>query len=781
MLLDNILHDNSILVIPNNIKKTVLEEINNLDKIYNIKIMSKEELLNTITFNYDEKTICYLMSKFKYDIALMYLNNLKYIDNKNYNNSKLDFLVEMKNELDENNLLIYNELFKSYLKNKEIIIYGYDYLNNYEKKILSDYNYKFIKLESNNYKHTIYEFKNINEEIEYVASRIVKLIKSGIDINHIKIANINEEYNLAMTRIFKMYNIPLANIVNDSIYTTSIIRNFLKNFDLNSITINDEVDQYIYDKLIGVLNKYYFVKDYSSIKELLIIEFKNIKNKTIKYKKEIEIIDLNNNIISDNDYVFYMNFNQGYAPIIVKDEDYLSDKDKIILGLETKDELNKINKEILINKLNSIKNLEITYKLKSSTGDFEVSCLIDDLDYETVKNHKIENIYSHKMNRIKLSLMLDELVKYQNINDDLNILFNTYKDLPYAAYDNSFKGVIKEDFNRFIDNELYLSYSSLDNYYKCGFRFYLNNILKINKNEDKFVTTIGNIFHEVLEQAFKDNFDFDSCFKKTIENYEINNKEQFFLIKLKEDLKFIINTINKQNRYSSLDKSLYEQNVFVNKDNNIKITFTGKIDKLLYKEIDGYNYVVIIDYKTGNPDVNLNNTYYGLSMQLPIYVYLANNIKEIKNVKVIGFYLQKILHKKPNKDSKKDLIALKENELKLDGYTNSNLEYVSLFDNNYTDTKVIKGFSIKADGTINAKSKVLSDLEINNLIKLTDRKINEAITNITNTNFAINPKQIDNENVSCKYCKYQDICFKKNDNLEYLTKKDYKEFLKEGE
>ena len=458
-----------------------------------------------------------------------------------------------------------------------------------------------------------------------------------------------------MTRIFKMYNIPLANIVNDSIYTTSIIRNFLKNFDLNSITINDEVDQYIYDKLIGVLNKYYFVKDYSSIKELLIIEFKNIKNKTIKYKKEIEIIDLNNNIISDNDYVFYMNFNQGYAPIIVKDEDYLSDKDKIILGLETKDELNKINKEILINKLNSIKNLEITYKLKSSTGDFEVSCLIDDLDYETVKNHKIENIYSHKMNRIKLSLMLDELVKYQNINDDLNILFNTYKDLPYAAYDNSFKGVIKEDFNRFIDNELYLSYSSLDNYYKCGFRFYLNNILKINKNEDKFVTTIGNIFHEVLEQAFKDNFDFDSCFKKTIENYEINNKEQFFLIKLKEDLKFIINTINKQNRYSSLDKSLYEQNVFVNKDNNIKITFTGKIDKLLYKEIDGYNYVVIIDYKTGNPDVNLNNTYYGLSMQLPIYVYLANNIKEIKNVKVIGFYLQKILHKKPNKDSKKDL------------------------------------------------------------------------------------------------------------------------------
>ena len=199
----------------------------------------------------------------------------------------------------------------------------------------------------------------------------------------------------------------------------------------------------------------------------------------------------------------------------------------------------------------------------------------------------------------------------------------------------------------------------------------------------------------------------------------------------------------------------------------------------MYKEVDGYNYTVIIDYKTGNPNINLNNVYYGINMQLPIYVYLAN--KKINNVKIIGFYLQKILHSKPLKDSKKDLLKLKEDELKLEGYTNSNLDYVNLFDSNLDSSEVIKSFKTNKDGTINAQAHTLSDLEINKLVKIADEKIDNAFDKILAGDFAINPKIIDNENIGCKYCKYQDICFRKEENNIYLNKKDYKEFLKEGD
>ena len=782
MLLDY-LEDNIVLVIPDSIKNNVLKIINSLDTIYNLKIMNKDELLKSLTYSYDEKTIYYLMNKYhyKYDIALMYLNNIKYIDYQKYNNTKLDDLVKIKNKLADNNLLIYNQLLKNSLKNKKIIIYGYDYLSNYDKKILNNYNYKFIKDDNKDYKHPIYSFNTLDEEVEYVAYRISSLIKNGVDINNIKIANINDEYYISMKRIFDLYNIPLKNIFTSSIYSTKIVQDFLNTLDINSLEydFNNEDNKYILDSIIRVLNKYYFVDNLCDIKEVLKEEFKNIKNNTIKMIKEVEVININNNIFDDNDYIFFMNFNQGSAPQIVKDEDYLSDKEKNLLGLENKYELNKINKDNLINKLKSIKNMEITYKLKSTNGVYEPSFIIDDLGYDLIDSPKIEYNYSHKMNKLKLSLMLDDLVKYQNQNDDLSILFANYKDIPYYTYDNSFKGILLDDFMQFIDHKLSLSYSSLDNYYKCGFRYYLTNILKIDNTEDKFVTKIGNVFHKVLEEVYKDHISFEDSFKSTLTEYEFNAKEQMFVDKLKEDLKFIIDTINKQNKYSSLDKTLCEERVFVNKDKNIKLTFTGVIDKLMYKEVDGYNYTVIIDYKTGNPNINLNNVYYGINMQLPIYVYLAN--KKINNVKIIGFYLQKILHSKPLKDSKKDLLKLKEDELKLEGYTNSNLDYVNLFDSNLDSSEVIKSFKTNKDGTINAQAHTLSDLEINKLVKIADEKIDNAFDKILAGDFAINPKIIDNENIGCKYCKYQDICFRKEENNIYLNKKDYKEFLKEGD
>ena len=60
---------------------------------------------------------------------------------------------------------------------------------------------------------------------------------------------------------------------------------------------------------------------------------------------------------------------------------------------------------------------------------------------------------------------------------------------------------------------------------------------------------------------------------------------------------------------------------------------------------------------------------------------------------------------------------------------------------------------------------MMSNEEIEELIDLCEKKINEVAANILNANFTINPKIIKNENISCKYCKFKDICFKTNKNL----------------
>ena len=70
---------------------------------------------------------------------------------------------------------------------------------------------------------------------------------------------------------------------------------------------------------------------------------------------------------------------------------------------------------------------------------------------------------------------------------------------------------------------------------------------------------LGNLFHYVLSNAFKDDFNFDECFNDYIKDKVFTNKEKFFTNKLKEDLLFTINVIKKQDEYSLLSNALYEQ------------------------------------------------------------------------------------------------------------------------------------------------------------------------------------------------------------------------------
>ena len=51
-------------------------------------------------------------------------------------------------------------------------------------------------------------------------------------------------------------------------------------------------------------------------------------------------------------------------------------------------------------------------------------------------------------------------------------------------YNNKFNGVDKSILYNYLNNSLNLSYSSMDNYYHCAFKFYLSNILKLDYFEE---------------------------------------------------------------------------------------------------------------------------------------------------------------------------------------------------------------------------------------------------------------------------------------------------------
>ena len=318
----------------------------------------------------------------------------------------------------------------------------------------------------------------------------------------------------------------------------------------------------------------------------------------------------------------------------------------------------------------------------------------------------------------------------------------------------------------------------MDNYFKCGFRYYLNNILKLNPYEETFMTILGTLFHEVLSKAFNEEFNLDYEYNNFLEKqtYEFSNKELYFIKKAKKDLKFVIETIKKQYKYTNLNKAMYEKKVCVDKSSRIKVTFNGIIDKVLYEEKDNITIVCIIDYKTGNPDININNAIYGLGLQLPVYLYLSKNMDKINNVEIAGFYLQKILNKEIVKDYKHTYLSLLEDGLKLQGYSNDNIEILRELDDSYDNSNMIKSLKTTKTGFY-TYSKVINNEQIDNLIKLVDKKIEEARDNILDVSFDINPKKIGKENVGCKYCNFKDICYMEQKDIVELKEYKNAEFL----
>lgn len=790
----NFITDNSLLIVPNNIKEDILKELNNNNQLLNIKFMSKEELKKKYYFDYDNRTIYYLISKYNYkvSVAINYLENMYFIENKKYSYKKLNDLLKLKQELEDNKLLIKDKLFISNIKNKNIIVYGYDYIDKFYSNIFNELkrvtNVEIIEKKANTNKElSVYEFSDISDEVEFIARNIIELVNSGISINNIKLANVTDEYKFVISKIFNFYNIPVIINSKTSISETRIgsyflrklnvtfdlensIENVKNNFEMNNDNIN------LLNQIINVCNNYYFDDINENIIKCIEYDLKNTFIKSKLLENYIGEIKLEDNIISDDIYVFLLGFNQGSIPTIYKDEDYISDYLKTEINIETTLEKNIRSKQVMKNIITNIKNLIITYKLKTPFEEYHKSLLVDEMNMN-LKEGKINlgTTYSKIYDEIKLCSYLDDFVKFNKLNENVGLLYNNYQDINYLSYDNKFKGLDKNNLYDFINNKLLLSYSSIDKFYRCKFRYYVGNILRLEKYEETFPIFIGNLFHYILSIAFNTDFKFEEEWNNYLNDKTLTNKEKFFLNKLKTELQFIIDTINYQMKRSNFKESLYEQKIFINKDKNIKVTFMGIIDKILYEEKDGQTLVAIIDYKTGNPEANLNNTIYGIEMQLPVYLYLIKNSK-FKNIKVAGFYLQKILNNETILKPFENIEDVKKENLKLVGYSNSEENILYEFDNSYKNSELIKSMKVGNNGFY-SYSKVLNDEKISKLSDIVEEKIDSAINEILEANFEIDPKRIGLKNYGCEFCKFKDVCFMTEKDIVNLEAKTNLDFL----
>lgn len=762
---------NKIVICPNEEKLNILEKLEKNRNLHNIKFMTIKEFIDNYYFSYTEEALFYLMKKYNYNIdaAKVYLKNLYFIDiNKDYKNKKLLFLRNLKIELLENNLLIINNIFKEYIKNKSIEVINYYDLEKYIEKDLK------YTTEISNYSLNIkaHEFNSIEREVEYICVEIRKLLDRGIDINNIFLTNVSDEYNYILSKLFSYYNIPINILFKDSIYGTTTVNEFLKS---KSLDLDDQSKLVINKKIISILEELVNIDDKDPIyEELLKDKLKSTYLPNKMLDKAVNIKDLSSYTFSDDDYVFCLGFNLDSLPKTYKDIEYISDKDKEEVDLYDTTYLNKREKEKTIYLLSRIKNLTITYKLSTPFQKFYPSSLINDYNLEVIKEHETSLEYSESYNKIKLGEYLDKYNLYGEKDDNLELLYSNY-DINYNSYDNQFTGIDKDTYLENISYPLRLSYTSLNSYNECKFKYYINQVLKLNDFTDTFQTFIGGMYHYILTLYRKDNFDLDYEFKNYLEKRDLSLKEKLLLVKIKKDLITLIEVLKEQQLLTGYDNDLYEKRTIIEIRKDISVEFIGFIDKIMYYKNMDDTYFSIIDYKTGTIDTNIELMKYGLHAQLPTYLYLINYSDIVSNPIFTGIYYQNILFNYPTWSKKLDK-ELKDRYL-LKGYSTDNIDILERFDPTYEDSKYIKSMKYNPEKGFGTYTKLIDDDTMINMVKYMDNHIKNKTNEILEGDFEINPKIYDGKNISCKFCEFKDLCFMSNSNLKYLDKVEDLSFL----
>ena len=135
------------------------------------------------------------------------------------------------------------------------------------------------------------------------------------------------------------------------------------------------------------------------------------------------------------------------------------------------------------------------------------------------------------------------------------------------------------------------------------------------------------------------------------------------------------------------------------------------------------NYV-LIDYKTGTPNIDLRLIKYGLNLQLPIYIYLTRQI--YPDAKITGLYLQHLLKPQQNKEEGVSSKEVYDKSLKLKGYSIGNEDILKDLDPTYQNSDFIYGLKLTNNG-FSSTSKVLTEKDFLKLEEITKEQIQKCM------------------------------------------------------
>ncbi len=403
-----------------------------------------------------------------------------------------------------------------------------------------------------------------------------------------------------------------------------------------------------------------------------------------------------------------------------------------------------------------------------------------------------------------LEKMIEKVTEYKSGGDISPVWLDVYdyfcrnfdfgtKLEKYYSHTNAAQHIDGELMREFIGDEFYTTISRLQRYRSCKFSYFLEYILKLKDNEPFDITAMdtGSFVHGVIEKLCRnmqsDGYGFDSVtdeyiydkidkfiedfIKQLMENSAyISNRKLYLIKRLRGGIFRCFSLIRDHIANSQFEPLGYEIKFG---DGNIgciefdlgggrKAKVTGVIDRSDVYHGESGDYVRVIDYKTGSKTFNLNDVFYGLDIQL--FVYLNALVDSNENYKYGGalyFRIDDPIFKADNRydeyKTENEILS----ELKMKGLMLGEQEILDASDKD----------TAKASKKATYENFVALDKHLRRVIK-------DLCKEMSNGNIDISPYSKQSFS-PCQYCGYKSVCRfdvrKKGNAFEHIDKLDENE------
>ena len=214
-----------------------------------------------------------------------------------------------------------------------------------------------------------------------------------------------------------------------------------------------------------------------------------------------------------------------------------------------------------------------------------------------------------------------------------------------------------------------------------------------------------------------------------------------------------------------------------------RVEITGKIDRIdLAKTSDG-NYIRIIDYKSSVKNIDLNEVYAGLQLQLLTYLDATCKIEEMLPAGVLYFSLIDPIIKSDKYMTDEQIELELKKKFKMNGIILADVKVVKMMDKKLDSgaSNLIPAY-IDKEGNLSKKSNAVTKEQFEDLQKYTAKIIKEISQEILSGDISLKPYyNIKTKKKPCDYCEYKSICQfdagQNENNYNYISKMEKDDIL----